>query len=74
MATFSNENRNGRIRTTMQIKPGERVKLCRCWRSATFPFCDSSHKLVADQMGPLTIEAELPSPETETPPPQSPSQ
>lgn len=68
MATFTNEDRNGRLRTTMQLQPGERVKLCRCWRSATFPFCDESHKQVADGHGPLIVEAPQPSPESETPP------
>lgn len=69
MATFTNEDRNGRIRTTMELKPGEKVKLCRCWRSATFPFCDESHKQVADNMGPLTVEATVMATEEETPPP-----
>lgn len=57
MATFTSEDRDGRLRTTMQLEPGERVKLCRCWRSKTFPFCDESHKQVKDNLGPLTIQA-----------------
>ncbi len=71
MATFTNEDRNGRIRTTMQLKPGEKVKLCRCWRSATFPFCDESHKQIADNMGPLTVEVPQPSTVEESPAPSA---
>ncbi len=71
MATFTNEDRNGRIRTTMQLQPGERVKLCRCWRSKIFPYCDESHKQVADGHGPLIVEVPQTSTESETPPPSA---
>jgi CDGSH-type Zn-finger protein len=69
MATYANEDRKGRIRTTMQLTPGERVKLCRCWRSATFPYCDEAHKQVADSMGPLIVEVPLAPKENESNPP-----
>ncbi|XP_014784244.2 CDGSH iron-sulfur domain-containing protein 2 homolog B [Octopus bimaculoides] len=39
---------------------GDKVVYCRCWRSATFPFCDGSHakhnKLTSDNVGPLVLK------------------
>ena len=31
-------------RTTVRMKKGERIALCRCWHSAKFPLCDGTHK------------------------------
>ena len=31
-------------RCEIQLKPGERVAICRCWQSKKFPFCDGAHR------------------------------
>lgn len=39
---------------------GDRISLCRCWRSATFPYCDGAHKYYNrefnDNTGPVVIK------------------
>jgi len=55
MATHSTENRNGHPRTTVQMKPGERISLCRCFGSKKFPLCDGTHKEYPGR-GPVVIE------------------
>jgi CDGSH-type Zn-finger protein len=56
MAEFTNEDRNGHVRTYIKIEPGERIKLCRCSKSSTYPFCDSTHKTLDIKEGPVIIE------------------
>jgi CDGSH-type Zn-finger protein len=61
MPTISNEDRAGHLRTTIQIQPGEMVKLCRCMRSKEMPFCDGIHKSLSDtNAGPVIVEVSLP--------------
>jgi CDGSH-type Zn-finger protein len=52
---FTNEDRNGRLRTTIKARPGERLKLCRCMQSADMPYCDSAHKFVETSAGPIIV-------------------
>lgn len=46
-------------RHEIQIKPGERLSICRCWRSQKFPLCDGAHKAYCagskDMVGPAVI-------------------
>lgn len=41
-------------RITVTLHPGERVALCRCWKSSKFPLCDGTHKQHAG-FGPAVI-------------------
>ncbi len=37
------------------------VRICRCWQSRKFPYCDDSHKLLmesGDSVGPLIVKIE----------------
>lgn len=52
---FTDENRNGRLRTTLHVSPGERIKLCRCMKSADMPFCDGVHKTIDTTAGPIIV-------------------
>lgn len=58
MASFYNEDHHGHLRTFLKILPGEKVKLCRCSKSATYPYCDSAHKQFDFLTGPLFVEVE----------------
>jgi len=42
--------------TTVKLTVGEKVALCRCFASSTFPYCDGSHKHHAGK-GPAIVEA-----------------
>ncbi len=46
-------------RAELCILPGERLSLCRCWLSKTFPLCDGSHKayreITQDLVGPVVV-------------------
>ena len=44
------------IRHTITLKPGEKVALCRCWRSKKFPLCDGSHRQDNHSQGPVIVE------------------
>ncbi|PAA68274.1 hypothetical protein BOX15_Mlig030320g1, partial [Macrostomum lignano] len=39
---------------------GEKVAMCRCWRSKKFPYCDGSHNqhnaTTGDNVGPLLVK------------------
>jgi len=41
------------------VYSGERMALCRCWQSKTFPYCDGSHRAynqaTGDQLGPVIV-------------------
>ncbi len=63
MATHSTVEQDGHLRTTVQLEPGERVALCRCFKSKKFPFCDGSHRQEQSQVGPVIVQAPLPQPE-----------
>jgi len=41
--------------TTVKLKPGEKVALCRCFASNKFPYCDGSHK-EHQGTGPAIVE------------------
>lgn len=56
MPEFEEVEKNGHLRHIVTINPGERVSLCRCYGSKTFPFCDGSHKEVHSNVGPLVIQ------------------
>jgi len=47
------------ISLELQAKAGERVALCRCWKSAKFPYCDGAHnalnKTTGDSVGPVIV-------------------
>ncbi len=48
----------GKIRTRVTLKRGEVLSLCRCWKSENFPLCDSTHKNLGDEKGPVIIHTE----------------
>jgi CDGSH-type Zn-finger protein len=56
MAEFTNEEFHGHIRTYVKIEPDEKIKLCRCSKSTTYPFCDGNHKELESTVGPVFIE------------------
>lgn len=57
MAKFTTEPRDGHPRTTVKLEPGEKVKLCRCFGSATFPLCDGKTHHEHPGKGPVIVEA-----------------
>ena len=46
-------------RHQIELKPGDKIFICRCWKSANFPYCDGSHRghceHAGDDVGPATI-------------------
>ena len=48
-----------KVVTTMSLKPGDNIVLCRCWRSSKFPYCDGKHiqhnKENQDNIGPCIV-------------------
>jgi CDGSH-type Zn-finger protein len=57
MPEVINEEREGHLRTLIHIKPGERIKLCRCMKSKEMPLCDGTHKTLMDtNAGPVIVE------------------
>jgi CDGSH-type Zn-finger protein len=72
MPLITNEDRQGHLRTTIQVGPGERLKLCRCMRSKDMPFCDSTHKSLPDtNAGPVIVEVSLPEKPVDPPNPSA---
>ena len=57
MATHSSEERLGKLRTEVKLDHGETVALCRCFKSAKFPFCDGSHKKEPGKVAPVIVSA-----------------
>ena len=49
-------NANGHLRTTVVLKPGDKVALCRCLQSKKFPFCDGTHRQVEGNFGPVLVD------------------
>ncbi|CAL1530610.1 unnamed protein product [Lymnaea stagnalis] len=41
------------------LEPGQKISLCRCWRSKKWPYCDGLHKdhniCTGDNVGPVNI-------------------
>jgi CDGSH-type Zn-finger protein len=56
MPEVTSAEKNGHIRHIVTVQPDERVMLCRCYKSATFPFCDISHAKTPDSLGPVIVE------------------
>ncbi len=65
MAEITTEPRDGHPRTTVKLGPGEKVKLCRCFGSTTFPLCDGKTHHENPGKGPVIVEAP-PIPEIES--------
>ncbi len=57
MAEHSTEDRAGHLRTEVKLEAGEKVALCRCMKSANFPFCDGAHKTCESNAGPVIVSA-----------------
>lgn len=55
---ISTSKTRGKIRTSVTIRRGEVISLCRCWHSKKFPLCDSSHKDLDDVKGPIMINTD----------------
>jgi len=49
------KKQGGHIRSTVTMRRGEVIALCRCWQSENFPLCDGSHKYNEDEKGPVVI-------------------
>jgi CDGSH-type Zn-finger protein len=60
MPEITSAEKNGHIRHNVRIQPGEKVLLCRCYKSATFPLCDIAHQKCQDELGPIFVEAVIP--------------
>lgn len=56
MAKHSTQEIDGRPRTVVELEPGERIALCRCFKSTKFPFCDGTHKEYQG-VGPVIVQA-----------------
>jgi CDGSH-type Zn-finger protein len=41
----------------VKLEAGEKVALCRCMKSANFPFCDGAHKTCESNAGPVIVSA-----------------
>ena len=48
---------------TISVSPGEKVAICRCWKSAKFPLCDGAHnkhnKETNDNIAPCIVIGEV---------------
>jgi CDGSH-type Zn-finger protein len=60
MPEVTTAEKNGHIRHTVTIEAHEKVMLCRCYKSATFPFCDISHAKCAGEVGPVIVQTAQP--------------
>lgn len=58
MPKHATEDRFGHLRTSIQIKPSERVSICRCGASKEWPFCDGAHKALPNNLGPAVVTVE----------------
>jgi CDGSH-type Zn-finger protein len=57
MPIIISAEKNGHIGHIVKLQLGERVLLCRCYKSATFPLCDLVHAKHEGTFGPLVVEA-----------------
>lgn len=48
----------GKTRTSITLKQGEVIALCRCWKSEQFPLCDGSHNKIQGEKGPVVIRTD----------------
>jgi len=55
---FSTSTTRGKKRTRVTLRRGEVISLCRCWHSKNFPLCDSSHKDLGDDKGPIVVHTD----------------
>ena len=50
-----------KVVTNIELKPNEKIVLCRCWRSTKFPLCDGSHahhnSINGDNVGPCIVKS-----------------
>lgn len=48
-----------KVVTSVSLNPGEKIWLCRCWKSEKFPYCDGAHaahnKETGDNLGPALV-------------------
>lgn len=54
-----------KVANTLDVEDiGDKISLCRCWRSKKFPVCDGTHntynKAYGDNVGPVTITKKVP--------------
>ncbi len=56
MPEVTSIEKEGHIRHIFKLRPSEKVFLCRCYKSETFPFCDGAHRKTADHFGPIIVE------------------
>jgi CDGSH-type Zn-finger protein len=57
MPNITSTEKNGHIGHFVKLEPGEKVLLCRCYKSSTFPLCDFEHQKYENDFGPLIVEA-----------------
>jgi CDGSH-type Zn-finger protein len=57
LAEFSTDESKGYVKTHFKIQTGERISICRCFQSQTFPYCDGIHKTLGIKIGPVSVEA-----------------
>ena len=62
MAEISTEVRNGHIRNSVHLVPGEKISLCRCFKSKEFPICDGFHRTIEGEFGPVIVDCPLADP------------
>jgi len=59
--TITIEDYNHPERENIELKPGEKIALCRCWQSKKFPLCDGTHRQLNEKqhccLGPAIITA-----------------
>lgn len=56
MAEYTTDESRGYTKTHFKMQPGERIKICRCLQSETFPYCDGLHKTLGIKIGPVSVE------------------
>ncbi|HJN38391.1 MAG TPA: CDGSH iron-sulfur domain-containing protein [Gammaproteobacteria bacterium] len=44
------------IKEIVDLKEGNRLAICRCWQSKSFPFCDGGNESTGDSLGPIIVE------------------
>jgi CDGSH-type Zn-finger protein len=56
MATFTDNNDKERPVSQILIESGEKIAVCRCFKSKKFPYCDGTHK-EHPGTGPVVVES-----------------